>query len=367
MANPAAGLTVERGGAALRLVFSGKLDVAAAARLWRPALQAAQDGRDRPLIFDLGGVNACDTAGAALLAAIEARQGRPAQLNDASEVVSALFAHARDLPPAPPPAPLQSLNLTGACVSRARAMGSGIAFLGEAAVATLKLPTRLRQFPLADVLRHADQAGVRAVPLVVLLGFLMGLILAFQSAIPMHQFGADLFVINLVTVSLLRELGPLLAALVLAGRTGSAFAAEIGTMKVNEEVDALRTMGIDAMTMLVLPRMLAALLVMPALTLVLELAGLIGMSGVMRGLGFPIAAIIIQARGAATVGDLMGGLFKAVSYGAVVAAIGCRAGLSAGNGPRAVGLSATRAVVGGIVATVLMDGIFALIFYRLGL
>lgn len=359
-----AALKVEDRSGTRRLVFHGVLNAAGVAQLWRPAMAALQPGK--AMIFDLGGLSGCDMAGAAMLAAIARRQGEDPALEGASEAVAALFARARALPPAPKPAVRRHDPLGGILSGRCVALASGIAFLGEAVVASLRLPARWRQFPRTDLLRHADQAGVRSVPLVLMMGFLMGLILAFQSAIPMHQFGADLFVANLVTVSLLRELGPLLSALVLAGRTGSAFAAEIGTMKVNEEVDALRTMGIDAMTMLVLPRMLAALLVMPAMTLLLDVAGLLGMSTVMRGLGFPMAAILIQARAAATAGDLLGGLFKAVCYGAVVAAIGCRAGLATGSGPRAVGLSATRAVVGGIVATILMDGVFALIFYRMG-
>ena len=142
-----------------------------------------------------------------------------------------------------------------------------------------------------DLLRYIDQAGVRSLPLVLLLGYLIGLILAFQSAVPMRRFGADIFVANLVAISLLRELGPLLAAVILAGRTGSAFAAEIGTMKVNEEVDALMTMGLDPMTMLVLPRMIAAMLVMPVMTLALDIAGMLGMATVMRGFGFPLVTI----------------------------------------------------------------------------
>jgi len=170
-----------------------------------------------------------------------------------------------------------------------------------------------------------------------------------------------------VAVSLLRELGPLLASVVLAGRSGSAFAAEIGTMKVNQEVDALNTMGIDAMTMLVLPRMAAALLVMPVLTVLLELAGLAGMSVVLVGSGIPLVAVANQVARWVRPADFYGGLAKAVVFGAVVAAIGCRAGLSAGNGPRAVGQAATAAVVGGIVATVVLDGVFAVLFYRLGL
>ena len=205
-----------------------------------------------------------------------------------------------------------------------------------------------------------------SLPLVMLLGYLIGLILAFQSAVPMRRFGADIFVANLVAISLLRELGPLLAAVILAGRTGSAFAAEIGTMKVNEEIDALVTMGLDPMTMLVLPRMIA---------------GDAGHAGDDAGAGDRRAAghddgdarLRLSAGGdraaGAELGDgsaiCIGGLFKAMCFGVAVAAIGCRAGLGTGVGPRAVGLSATAAVVGGIVATIVLDGVFALMFYRL--
>ena len=208
---------------------------------------------------------------------------------------------------------------------------------------------------------------MRALPLVLLLGFLMGMILAFQSAVPMRRFGADLFVANLVTISLLRELGPLLSAVILAGRTGSAFAAEIGTMKVNQEIDALVTMGLDPMTMLVLPRLIAVMLVMPALALVLDIAGLLGMTVVMRGFGFPLVAILRQVQDAATVhATCSAGCSRRCASAPRSPRSAAAPGLSTGIGPRAVGLSATAAVVGGIVSTIVLDGVFALMFYRLG-
>ena len=246
-------------------------------------------------------------------------------------------------------------------------LAASVAFIGEAAEAVARLPSRRRMLRMPDLLRYIDQAGVRSLPLVLMLGYLIGLILAFQSAVPMRRFGADIYVSNLVAISLVRELGPLLAAVILAGRTGSAFAAEIGTMKVNEEVDALMTMGLDPMTMLVLPRIFAAMLVMPVMTLVLDLAGMLGMTTVMLGFGFPLVTITRQVQNWVSAGDVYGGLFKAVCFGLAVAAIGCRAGLGTGVGPRAVGLSTTGAVVGGIVATILLDGVFAVIFYRLNL
>ncbi len=359
-------LTVDVFGPQTVLRFAGRLDAEAGGLLWRPAMKASRGAQ--ALLFDLSGVTYCDMAGAALLAAAEATQGGEAVLWAPPPRLDALLERARaanrhTIGPARP----RTADPLSAVRAGLRAASDGIAFLGELAFAWLRLPARWRMLRPAELLRHADQAGVRAVPLVVLLGFLMGLILAFQSAIPMRRFGADLYVVNLVAMSLLRELGPLLSAVILAGRTGSAFAAEIGTMKVNEEIDALRTMGLDPMTMLVLPRLIAAMLVMPALALVLDLAGLCGMATVMTAFGFPLVTIANQVRAATQAGDLFGGLFKGLCFGVAVAAIGCRAGLSTGVGPRAVGLSATAAVVGGIVSTIVLDGLFALAFYRLGL
>jgi phospholipid/cholesterol/gamma-HCH transport system permease protein len=358
--------TAERGAARVILV-SGRLDVAAAGTLWIQALQAVARQPARPLLIDLAGLETCDTAGAAMLLAMaEARAG--ATLQGATPQVAAVLARVRtalaERPPPPPAPPVPWREVIGQGLD---IVGDAFAYLGEALLAVVHLPARARQFRIGDFLRTANEAGVRAVPLVLLLGLLIGLILAFQSLVPMQRFGADLYVANLVAISLLRELGPLLASVILAGRSGSAFAAEIGTMKVNQEIDALVTMGIDPMTMLVLPRMAAALLVTPALTVLLELAGLAGMSVVLVGAGIPLAAIGTQIIYWVVPADFYQGIVKAVAFGATVAAIGCRAGLSAGHGPRAVGQAATEAVVGGIVATILLDGLFAVLLYRLAL
>jgi len=363
-----ASLTVQQDQGGTRLVLSGVLHAEGAGRIWRAAIRAAEASRGRELIADLARVSQVDMAGAAFLLAVEEAHGAPLHLAGERAEALALLDRARKTrrpPPAPPPATgFDPINLARAGL---RAGADGVAFLGEAALATLALPARRRMLRLGDILRYADQAGVRAMPLILMLGYLIGLILAFQSAVPMQRFGADLYVANLVSISLLRELGPLLAAVILAGRTGSAFAAEIGTMKVNEEVDALVTMGLDPMTMLVLPRMLAVILVMPAMIVALDLAGLAGMTTVMVGFGYPPVAIANQVQGAAQVSDLVGGLCKGITFGIAVAAVGCRAGLGTGIGPRAVGESATAAVVGGIVVTILLDGLFAVSFYRLGL
>ncbi len=367
MSSPAAALTTSEAGGRTVLAFAGRLDAAAVAGLWGQALGAARGGRDRALALDLSRLEACDMAGAAMLAAIERAHGVPPTLIGASEPVRTLLARVREattlVAPVPTPPPVSAKDMLRAGLAVA---AGGVIFLGESMLAAIRLPGRRRMVRWADLLRHIDQAGVRSLPLVLMLGFLMGLILAFQSAVPMRQFGAELFVANLVSVSLTRELGPLLAGVILAGRTASAFAAEIGTMKVNEELDALTTMGLDPTTMLVLPRLAAGLAVMPVMTAVLDLAGLLGMAVVMRGFGYPVAIIETQVQYWTTPADLYGGLVKAACFGAVIVAIGCRAGLSTGRGPQAVGLSTTAAVVGGIVATIVLDGVFAVFMNRLG-
>jgi phospholipid/cholesterol/gamma-HCH transport system permease protein len=361
-------LTIEPGADATRLVLAGPLHAEGTGTIWRAAIRAVEAARGKRLTADLTGVSHFDMAGAAFLLALEEAAGAPLVLVGAPEEARALLDRARKTrrPLAPPAAPagFDPLDMARAGL---RAAADGVAFLGEATLASLALPARRRMLRLADILRYADHAGVRAMPLILMLGFLIGVILAFQSAVPMRRFGADLYVANLVSISLLRELGPLLAAVILAGRTGSAFAAEIGTMKVNEEVDALVTMGLDPMTMLVLPRMLAVILVMPAMIVVLDLAGLAGMTTVMMAFGYPLVTIANQVQGAAQMSDLIGGLSKGIAFGIAVAAVGCRSGLGTGIGPRAVGEAATAAVVGGIVVTILLDGLFAFTFYRLGL
>lgn len=355
-------IEIREGGALLAV--SGRLDAAAAAGLWPEAMKAGGAARR----LDLSGLAALDSAGAVLLL-----QAAPeAEITGAPDAALALLDRTRRAlaaaPPPPPPPRWRPVSAIGlATVTRVRTAMAGIAFIGEALVTTFRVFARPRLLRWSDLLRHLDEVGTRAFPLTLLLGFLIGVILAYQSSIPLRRFGAEVFVPNLVGISLLRELGPLLAGVVLAGRTGSAFAAELGTMTINEEVDALKIMGIDATAMLVLPRLIAATLAMPVLALLMNVAGLAGMTVIMGTLGYPWAAVSSQLQQWLTLTDLAGGLFKAACFGLVIAGIGCRAGLSAGRGPRAVGDAATAAVVGGIVAIVVMDGIFAVLFFRLGI
>ncbi len=359
-------IEARKDGASRVLQVSGRLDAAAAARLWPGVMK---DAAGEPIAaLDLAKLEAIDSAGAVLLLTA----APDAELRGAPEHVAAVLERTRNalgtVPPPGPPPPWHPITAIGrATVGKARDGIAGIAFMGEAVVTTLRVLARPRLLRWAEVLRHLDEVGTRAFPLTLLLGFLIGVILAYQSSIPLRRFGAEVFVPNLVGISLLRELGPLLAGVVLAGRTGSAFAAELGTMTVNEEVDALKIMGVDAIAMLVLPRLAAATLAMPVLAMVMNVSGLAGMTLIMGTLGYPWASVQSQLQQWLSLQDLAGGLFKAACFGLVIAGIGCRAGLSAGRGPRAVGDAATAAVVGGIVAIVMMDGVFAVLFFRLGI
>jgi phospholipid/cholesterol/gamma-HCH transport system permease protein len=352
----------ENGATVLR--FEGALDLPSVSNLWEATLRAARLAAGKNLVIDLAAVPSCDTAGATLLAVVEQAAGS-AEIRDANAEITSLLTRvraARSVQAAPTPE--RDGNFLQ---DRLHAAADWVAFVGEVLVAIARAPGRRRMFLVRDLLAYSDNAGVQAIPLVALLGFLMGLILAFQSSIPLRQFGADIYVVNLVVISLFRELGPLLAAVILAGRTGSAFAAELGTMVVNDEVAAITTMGIDPVTMLVLPRLAATMLVMPGLSLLLEMAGLVGMTFVMSVLGYPPVGVYHQAIEAAKMRDLIGGLVKAMVFGAAIAVIGCRTGLGAGLGPRAVGQAATAAVVGGIFGTIVLDGIFTVLYYRLHL
>lgn len=240
-----------------------------------------------------------------------------------------------------------------------------IEFLGKLVCTLLEIAVRPALLRWRDFWVTAEKAGVDALPIVGLIGFLMGLIMAFQSAMGLRQFGVDVFVINIVALATTRELGPIMTAVVLAGRSGSAFAAEIGTMKVNEELNALTTMGIDHTRFLVAPRALAAMVVTPILTVYANILGIVGGFAVMMALGFPFAALWQQMLSAISWQDFVAGLIKAVIFGLVVAGIGCLRGLQTGSGATAVGDSTTRAVVSGIVLIVAIDAVFAVLFYAI--
>jgi len=239
---------------------------------------------------------------------------------------------------------------------------AGLDFLGEGILALVALLRRRARFRIADLLTVIQDCGPRALGIVSLISFLIGLILGFVGAVQLEQFGASIYVANLVAVAMTREIGCIMTAIVMAGRTGAAFAAQLGTMTTNQEIDALSTMGISPMEFLVLPRMLALILMMPLLTIYADLVGILGGAVVGVGmLGLGPTEYYEQTRDAVSLTSFFIGVSKSVVFGVLVALVGCLRGMQSGRSAAAVGLAATSAVVTSIVFIIVVDGIFAVI------
>lgn len=351
------------------LRVSGRLDARTTGRAWREAMALLPEGAAAGVVVDASRLDYCDGAGLGLLFELKRRfpGARVTGLDPAIEKLLAQF-DPKDFAEKPAPPSDSFVEFVGrASVDVGKDVVAQIAFVGEVLLSLLAAIRRPRSVRWRDTFAIADMAGVGAIPIIALIGFLIGLILAFQAAIPLKQFGADIFVADLVGISLVRELGPLMTAIIVAGRSGAAFAAEIGTMRVNEEVNALVTMGLSPVRFLVVPRVLAGVLVMPLLSLFTDLAGLVGGAVVFRSLGFPVVTYVNQLSLAVSWVDLVGALAKSVVFGLLVAGIGCLRGLQVKTGASAVGQAATRAVVSGLVLIILVDGLFSVVFYVLGI
>jgi phospholipid/cholesterol/gamma-HCH transport system permease protein len=213
-----------------------------------------------------------------------------------------------------------------------------------------------------EVLVYMKKVGVDSVPILGLISFLLGLIIAFMSSLQLKQFGANIYVASLVAIAMVRELGPIITAILVAGRSGSAFAAEIGTMKVNEEVDALVTMGFDPIRFLAVPKVFAAILVVPFLTFFSDLFAILGgMAVCILGLNLTFYTYVQQTSWALTVFDVVSGVIKSIVFAILIAGIGCERGFQVRGGAEAVGNATTSAVVSGLFLIIVADSTFALI------
>jgi phospholipid/cholesterol/gamma-HCH transport system permease protein len=243
-----------------------------------------------------------------------------------------------------------------------------VGFLGEAILALLILVRGRARFRRVDLMHAFEATGVGALGIVALINFLIGAVLAFVGAVQLQQFGASIYVANLVAIGVTRELGALMTGIVMAGRTGASFAAVLGTMTVNEEVDALRTMGLRPVEFLVLPRVLATALMMPALVAYADLMGLLG--GLFVGvavLDLGTVEYLRQTRDALALRQIWIGLAKSVAFGVVLALTGCYYGIRCGRSAAAVGEATTKAVVMGIVLVVVVDAVFTVVLHVLHL
>lgn len=363
------------------LAASGRWDIASAEKLG-PTLRDRMPGRKgAPVCLDLSGLTALDTAGALLLdrlikrlrgqghvvAVVGARPDLCALLKDVQR--AAAGAEAKN------PAPAEKLStfpfadrIGRATVGLGQDILSMLNFLGLVTVTAARLvrtPSRIRLKPLFF---HLEQVGLNALPIVGLLSFLIGIVLAYQGADQLRRFGAEIYVVNLLGIGVLREIGILMTSIIVAGRSGSAFTAQIGTMKVNQEVDAMRTLGLDPVEMLVLPRMLALLIALPLIGFFANMVALAGgavMAYVYLDINFGQFARQLQIAVSTT--TLFVGLIKAPVFAVVIALVGCYEGLRVSGSAESVGLLTTRSVVVSIFLVIVLDAIFSILFSYIGI
>ena len=259
-------------------------------------------------------------------------------------------------------------RIGNASIATAGSTAEMIAFLGEMAVAFARLLRMKARYRASDLLLLMQECGAQALPIVTLISFLVGVILAFVGAVQLKQFGGQIYVADLVGIGMMREMGAMMTAVIMAGRTGAAFAAQLGTMKVTQEIDAFAAMGFSPLEFLVLPRVVALTLMMPLLCLYADFLGLLGGATIGVGmLDLSWTTYFQETTRAITLTDTFGGVFKSSVYGVLIALSGCLRGLQCGNSSSAVGDAATSAVVTGIVASIVACGILAVVFYVVGI
>ncbi len=355
--------------------LSGTLTLAEAEALWR-AIRAETDVvTEGTLDFDLAGVDLVDGGAMALLvharAELRLRGVRSELVGARPSVQQIVSLYAGDVDPAP--RKKREHEGTLAQIGRAtfEVFEEGqlvLAFLGGMVLAALGVAREPRTANWGEILPIMEKAGVDAVPIVVLINFLIGFVMAFQGAVQLRQFGANIYVADLVGLSVVRELGPLMTAIILCGRSGAAFAAELGTMKVSEEIDALRTLGFGPMRFLVLPRAIALVLVMPVLTLFGDVVGIFG--GLVVGLvslDLTVTGYLIETRKALTLWDVSSGLVKSLVFGLAIALISCQQGFATTGGAEGVGRRTTSSVVTILFTLILIDAGFTLFFHAVHL
>ncbi|WBU63516.1 ABC transporter permease [Paracoccus aerodenitrificans] len=326
---------------------------------------------NRPGRIDLSEVTQLDTAGAWYLArarqAGTALQGLSEGRSELIGMVSGSLGETEANQPAPPRW-REFLDRTGRRVVGSLSFVKELAeYLGRFLSALFRCVLHPSEFRFTSLIHHCQETGLRAVPIVFTISFLIGVVLAFQGAAQLRQFGAEVFVVDLIAISILRELGILLTAIVVAGRTASALTASIGSMKMREEIDAMRTLGMDPNMVLILPRVLALVLTLPILGLLSDVAGLLG-GAVMSWVSLGISPAMFLAQLKETnVDHAIVGLSKAPVFAIIIGVIGCHAGMKVGKDAESLGRMTSTAVVNAIFAVIISDALFSVFFSEIGL
>ncbi len=341
------------------------------------SVQIAVRHADAISSIDISAVSQMDTAGAWF---VIDQQRQAAQRGASLEIIGATDAQAqlvetveRSMPPEDQ-RPLSRLTIADRLENYGRKVMRGVrmsteltSFLGQV-MATLggiiRHPSRLR---LTSVVHHCQEIGVSAVPIVALMAFLIGVVLAFQGSAQLRQFGAEVFVVDLIAISILRELGILLTSIIVAGRSGSAFTAAIGSMKMREEIDAMRTLGLDPVTILVVPRVLALILMLPALGLIADISGLVG-GALMSWIELGVSPAVFQSRLVSNtdVWHFAVGMIKAPFFALIIGIIGCYQGMMVGGNAESLGRLTSASVVLSIFMVIVVDALFSIFFAVVG-
>ena len=351
------------------LALAGVLDVRTLPEVERAIGQRTKGGKSQPI--DLANLSALDTPGALFLCGLR-KQG--VELTGVRSEHSALLELICSLDLRPLPSVPRVPRWRAVIIE----IGKGgdevlkdardiITFIGRTASATLEALIRPRGLQLASISRQVAETGIDALPIVGLMAIMISVVIAYQSVAQLRLYGAESLTINLVAISMLREMGVLITAIMVAGRSGSAFTAEIGVMKAREEIDALNVMGLDPMRLLVVPRLIGLVITLPLLTFYADIVGLFGGAMAVQALLHVAPMQFLEhVRGAVDTRDLLVGLVKAPVFACFIAIIGCMHGLRVRGSAASVGRETTRAVVKAIFLVIVLDALFSVLFEQVG-
>lgn len=352
--------------------IGGKIAIDDIASLFDSCMQMIRVSESKEITLDLSEITACGSAGAAILIAVRTecyQEGVHVTFTGASSDLQGLLSLVKENDEdliaeiVHPPEPGIVMRTGEWSYEFASDLYSMVDFLGDVTrgiYLAIRHPRRIRWM---DVAHYFEDAGVNAVPIIVMIHFLLGVTLAYLGASQLAQFGANVYVADLVGIAMVKEIGPLMTAILVAGRSGASFAAEIGTMKVSEEVDAMVVLGFDTQRFLVIPKILAVFLAMPGLLLLADTVGIMGSAIVsISALDVSLTSYITQTYEALDITMIMEGLTKAMVFAVIVAGVGCMRGFETEGGAQSVGRSTTSAVVSGIFLIIIANAVFTLLW-----
>ena len=354
-----------------RLVLAGALTIEAVADMVQAAAPLGTESADT---VDIGGLTRMDTAGAWWIITRQAPGAKVVILNATPAQTQLIETVRQNMVPTAVIPPLPHGVVAGVATFGARVAAAAqtakelLSFLGHVVATLGGLVLRPGRLRLTSLVHQCQQVGLNAVPIVALMAFLIGVVLAFQGSAQLRQFGAEVFVVDLISISVLRELGILLTAIIVAGRSGSAFTAAIGTMKMREEIDALRTLGLDPVAVLVVPRVLALMLMLPALGFIADLSGLVG-GAAMAWIDLGVSPAVFKSRllSDTDVWHFGVGMIKAPFFALIIGIIGCYEGLRVGGDAESLGRRTSTSVVLSIFMVIVMDALFSILFATVGI